>query len=58
MISLLDWFSPQFRWEHHRTEAATWFYKRKYEYVKITTSDLFGFNITGNKKLENADRDI
>lgn len=58
MINILDWFSPKFRWEHEHNEAASWFYKRNYELVKITTSDLFGFNITGNKIQKNANRDI
>jgi len=50
MIEILDWFSPQFRWEHEPTEAATWFYKRNYDSVEITTVGTFGFNIIGIKK--------
>ena len=58
MVDILDWFSPEFRWEHEHDEAASWFYKRNYEFVTVTTSDLFGFNITGIKKRTNADRHI
>jgi len=58
MIGILDWFSPEFRWEHEHHEAASWFYKRNYEEVKVTTTDLFGFNITGHKIVKNANRDI
>jgi SAM-dependent methyltransferase/uncharacterized protein YbaR (Trm112 family) len=59
MIDILDWFSPEFRWEHEHDEAASWFYKRNYELVKVTTTDLFGFNITGIKKIQiDADRNI
>ena len=49
MIDILDWFSPEFRWEHEPSEASGWFYKRRYECVQVTTSELFGFNIIGKK---------
>lgn len=50
MISIMDWFSPEYRWEHSQEEAAGWFAKRNYKDVKVTTKDTFGFNITGIKK--------
>jgi SAM-dependent methyltransferase/uncharacterized protein YbaR (Trm112 family) len=49
MIDLLDWFSPEFRWEHEPSEATVWFHKRNYHSVRITTVGTFGFNITGIK---------
>ncbi|TMI75087.1 MAG: methyltransferase domain-containing protein [Bacteroidetes bacterium] len=49
MIDLLDWLSPEFRWEHEPSEADSWFYKRNYHSVRITTVGTFGFNITGIK---------
>jgi SAM-dependent methyltransferase/uncharacterized protein YbaR (Trm112 family) len=49
MVSILDWFTPEFRSEHEQTEAAAWFYKRGYNKVTVTTVDKFGFNITGKK---------
>jgi SAM-dependent methyltransferase len=49
MIAIMDWFSPEFRWEHTHEEAESWFAKRNYKEVKITTTDTFGFNITGIK---------
>jgi SAM-dependent methyltransferase/uncharacterized protein YbaR (Trm112 family) len=49
MIDILDWFTPEFRWEHDHEEAKTWFNKRNYTKVRITTDELFGFNITGEK---------
>lgn len=49
MIDILDWLSPEFRWEHGHEEAAAWFYKRNYAKVKITTSQVFGFNMLGEK---------
>ncbi len=50
MIDILDWFSPEFRWEHEHDEAAAWFHKRNYQKVEVTTNELFGFNITGEKR--------
>ena len=49
MIDILDWFTPEFRWEHYHEEVATWFYKRQYNNVTITTDGVFGFNMTGTK---------
>ena len=49
MIAIMDWFSPEFRWEHTHEEAEAWFTKRNYEEVKVTTTDTFGFNIIGKK---------
>jgi SAM-dependent methyltransferase/uncharacterized protein YbaR (Trm112 family) len=50
MLAIFDWFSPEFRWEHDHEEAASWFYKRNYNTVKITTDEVFGFNIIGKRK--------
>jgi len=49
MVNILDWFSPEFRFEPEPDEVASWFYKRDYNSVKVTTSELFGFNIIGSK---------
>jgi len=49
MIAIMDWFSPEFRWEHTPEEAKTWFAKRHYREIKVTTTDTFGFNIIGKK---------
>ena len=46
MVSILDWFSPKYRWEHPSSEATGWFLKRNYHSIKITTTDTFGYNIT------------
>ncbi|HNF71394.1 MAG TPA: class I SAM-dependent methyltransferase, partial [Chitinophagaceae bacterium] len=50
MIDILDWFSPEFRWEHTHEEAASWFAKRTYLPATVSTNELFGFNITGVKQ--------
>lgn len=47
MIALMDWFTPEFRWEHTPDEAAGWFSKRGYDAVRVTTINTFGFNIIG-----------
>ena len=49
MVSILDWLTPEYRWEHEHAEAASWFYKRGYKKISITTVDTFGFNIVGEK---------
>ncbi len=49
MIAIMDWFSPEFRWEHTHGEAESWFTKRNYRDVRITTTDTFGYNIIGTK---------
>lgn len=49
MIYIYDWFSPEFRWEHTHQEAKSWLQKRNYRNIKITTTDLWGFNIIGTK---------
>lgn len=49
MIAIMDWFSPEFRWEHTPEEATSWFIKRNFRDVKVTTTDTFGFNIVGKK---------
>jgi SAM-dependent methyltransferase/uncharacterized protein YbaR (Trm112 family) len=50
MLAILDWFSPEFRWEHDHEEATGWFYNNNYTTVKITTNEVFGFNIIGERK--------
>lgn len=60
MIDILDWLSPEFRWEHDPKEVAGWFAKHNYINVNITTTDTFGFNITGIKNefiLQDENRD-
>jgi len=48
MIEILDWFTPEFRWEHHSEEVKGWFAKRGFVSIKETTTDIFGFNMTGS----------
>ena len=52
MVDILDWFTPEFRWEHGHEEAAAWFYKRQFCNVKVTTNEVFGFNIIGEKNTD------
>jgi hypothetical protein len=50
IVDILDWFSPEFRWEHTHDEAEVWLMKRNYKHIKISTDEMFGFNIVGVKK--------
>lgn len=52
MVDILDWMTPEFRWEFTHDQARAWFDKRNYKKTTITTSSVFGFNITGIKSLE------
>lgn len=56
MLGILDWFTPPYRWEHEHDEAKSWFQKRGYTDVRITSDELFGFNITGVKGTHHTDR--
>lgn len=49
MIAIMDWFSPEFRWEHTHEEAEGWFKKNNFSEIKVTTTDTFGFNIIGKR---------
>jgi len=49
MVDILDWFTPEFRSEHEHAEVEGWFTKRNYKNVRITTTNVFGFNMTGEK---------
>jgi 2-polyprenyl-3-methyl-5-hydroxy-6-metoxy-1,4-benzoquinol methylase/uncharacterized protein YbaR (Trm112 family) len=49
MVDILDWFTPEFRSEHKHSEVGSWFSKRNYKNIRITTTNKFGFNMTGNK---------
>ncbi len=49
MVDILDWFSPRYRWEHTHEEVTSWFQKRQFRSIKITTLNEFGFNIIGTK---------
>ena len=52
LIALMDQFSPEFRWEHEPEEVKSWFHKKNYTGIGVTTRDLFGYNMTGIKKQE------
>lgn len=52
MVDILDGFTPEFRCEHTHEETVDWFVEKNYHNIKITTNELFGFNITGVKSME------
>lgn len=49
MIDLLDAFTPEYRFEIPQKEAIQWLEMRNYRQVSITTTNQFGFSITGIK---------
>ncbi len=49
MVDILDWMTPEFRWEHTPEEVTHWFLNNNFSDVKVTTKELFGFNILGRK---------
>lgn len=49
IIDLLDAFTPEYRFEIQQEEAIKWLEKRNYSQVSITTTNQFGFSITGIK---------
>lgn len=49
MIDILDWFSPQYRWEHTKDEVEVWYRKRNYTHIKVTDNNMWGFNMIGFK---------
>ncbi len=53
MVDILDWFTPEFRSEHSHNEVASWFYKRGFSSISITTNEIFGFNTIGLKAPSN-----
>ena len=50
MVDILDWFTPQYRWEHTHEEARNWFEQADYKQVEVSKTSLFGFNMKGVKK--------
>jgi len=50
LIDILDQFTPEFRWEHTHEEAKSWFEQQKFSNIRVTTSNIFGFNITGVRR--------
>jgi ubiquinone/menaquinone biosynthesis C-methylase UbiE/uncharacterized protein YbaR (Trm112 family) len=49
LIYLLDFFTPEFRFETTHDMASLWLMRRGYKNIKITTSDQFGFSMVGEK---------
>ena len=50
MIDLMDALSCEFRWEHTPKEAISWYWKRGYDNIQISTGNWFGFSVFGHKK--------
>jgi ubiquinone/menaquinone biosynthesis C-methylase UbiE len=49
MVDILDWFSPEFRWEHTHQEVNAWYETAGFSNIKVSTNEVFGFNTVGTK---------
>lgn len=56
MVDILDWFTPEHRWEHRPEEVANWFREAGYSTIQKTTVEVFGYNTTGVKDSDPAGR--
>lgn len=50
MIDLMDALSCQYRWEHSPKEAVSWYWKRGYQQIEVSTTNWFGFSLFGDKR--------
>jgi len=50
IIDLLDGFTPEFRYEIPHEVVVTWLKERKFDNIKITTTNQFGFSIAADKQ--------
>ena len=48
-VEVLDWFTPEFRWEHSFEEVLAWFEEQDFRDNKLSDENHWGFNITGIK---------
>ena len=48
-VEVLDWFTPEFRWEHSVEEVMDWFDEQGFHNKKLSDQNHWGFNITGIK---------
>lgn len=49
MVDIMDALSPEYRYEHSTQEATTWYKKRGYRLIQVSTTNQFGFSIFGSK---------
>ena len=48
-VEILDWFTPEFRWEHSEEDVKSWFREAGLEDVEISEHNHWGFNAIGIK---------
>lgn len=46
-VEVLDWFTPEFRWEHEEAEVLNWFREEAFSDFCIRDENHWGFNVTG-----------
>jgi 2-polyprenyl-3-methyl-5-hydroxy-6-metoxy-1,4-benzoquinol methylase len=49
MIDLMDALSCEYRWEHTEDEAISWYARRGYKNIRISTRNWFGFSLFGDR---------
>lgn len=47
-VEVLDWFTPEFRWEHSEGEVKGWFREAGFSEISISDENHWGFNTTGS----------
>jgi len=47
MVNLMDYFTPQYRYETRPEVAKSWLTRKGYSSIKITSTNQFGFSIVG-----------
>jgi SAM-dependent methyltransferase len=46
-VEVLDWFTPEFRWEHEEAEVKDWFTEEAFSDIRVSDENHWGFNVTG-----------
>lgn len=50
MVEILDWFTPEFRWEHEPVEVHSWYRELDYEQIRTSDQNEWGFHVVGQRK--------
>lgn len=50
MVEILDWFTPEYRWEHEPEEVHGWYQELGYAQIRTTDQNDWGFHVVGQRK--------
>ena len=53
-VEVLDWFTPEFRWEHEEEEVKSWFEEQKFSEILVSDNNYWGFNVTGIRSIQES----